>query len=155
MTRQLLPATSERAYLGEQAAAAKRAVIRSARELGASLKRIADVRLHARNHPWMFAGCALAAGAAAAAVLARLRSRRARRVALEARGGRAVELPPEPRRRSVVIAALQSAFAGILASGAQHAIAATVAGKAARKNGTASRVKRPKARSRGGALRHS
>ena len=63
------PDVSESAFLGQEADAAKAAVVESLRNLQNDLKAATDLRSWAREHPWLAVGIASLAGFAAAAAV--------------------------------------------------------------------------------------
>jgi len=63
------PITSERRFLEDQAANAKTAMIQALHEVKQTAMRVADVRACARQHPWLVAGSAVAAGFIAGALI--------------------------------------------------------------------------------------
>jgi hypothetical protein len=68
--RQLQPLRrSERSFLADQAADAKTAMTRTLHDMKDTLKRVADVRSCAKQHPWLVVGWAVAAGFVTGAVL--------------------------------------------------------------------------------------
>ena len=60
---------TERQYLDDQAAQAKAGMIETLREMKATAWKAADPRVSVRQHPWIVAGSAVAAGFLAGALL--------------------------------------------------------------------------------------
>lgn len=66
-----LPAWTERRFLEQQSAISQAAMARVLRELKATVETATGVRSRARQHPWVLAGSAIAAGFIAGAALHR------------------------------------------------------------------------------------
>jgi hypothetical protein len=127
-----LPLKSERSFLADQAAEAKTAMTRTLHEMHDTLKRVADVRSCAKQHPWLAVGGAVAAGFVTGAVLTPAQ----RKTSTITESGGEVESQPSchaqetPRTKdSFLFSTVTSVLAGIFQTVVKNLMAASVVAK--------------------------
>lgn len=131
--RQLLPQRkSEGRFLADQAADAKTAMIQTLHDMKETLGKVADVRVCARQHPWLVVGSAVTAGFVAAAVVTPSLGKKTKKT----QASSDAESEPGCReeeasrtKRSVLFSAAGTLLTGILRSVVQASIAAAVVDK--------------------------
>jgi hypothetical protein len=120
---------SERGFLADQAADAKAAMIRTLDEMKDTLARVADLRLWAKRHPWLFIGAAVAVGFATGALFtpAPGKMSKATQTNSDAESQPGCQAPDAPRtRKSFLRAAAGTLLVGILQTVVQRSIAAAI-----------------------------
>jgi ElaB/YqjD/DUF883 family membrane-anchored ribosome-binding protein len=124
---------SERSFLADQAAAAKTAMLQTLYDMKETVKRVADLRSCAREHPWLVTGSAVAVGFVTGAVLtpspqktgepSRAKSEKERQPSCQER--------EDPRtKKSFLIATAGTLLAGVVRTVVQNSIAAAAVAKA-------------------------
>ena len=123
---------SERSFLADQAADAKTAMIGTLHDMQDTLKRVADVRSCAKQHPWLAVGWAVAAGFVTGAVLTPAQ----RKTSTITGSGAEMESQPSchaqetPRTKdSFLFSTVTSVLAGIFQTVVKNLIAAAVVAK--------------------------
>jgi len=120
---------SESRYLADQAADARTAMMQTVREMKQTLANATDVRICARQHPWIATGSAVAAGFVAGAVLSSRRSTSATTSPAPADAGAPPDstgLEPAHAKTGFLMATLGTALTGIVQTLVQGFIAAAV-----------------------------
>jgi len=124
---------SERSFLAYQAAAAKTAMRQTLHDMKVILERVADLRLYARQHPWLVTGSAVAVGFVTGAVLTpspQKTGEQSRAKSEEKRQPSCQEREVPRTKKSFLIATAGTLLAGVVRTVIQNSIAAASVAKA-------------------------
>jgi hypothetical protein len=132
-TRQQLlrPRQGERSFLANQAADAKIAMTRTLHHMKENLKRVADLRLIAKQHPWLVLGSAVAAGFAAGAALTPAPRKKIKKTRSNSEAASEPNCQEEATqtKKSLMFSNMGRVLVGVLQTVLQSSIAAAVLAK--------------------------
>jgi hypothetical protein len=132
--RQTLSQTrTEGGFLADQAAAAKTAMLETLHDMKETLKRVADLRSCAREHPWLVTGSAVAVGFVTGAVLTpspQKTGEPSRAKSEEERQPSCQEREAPRTKKSFLIATAETLLASVVRTVVQNSIAAAAVAKA-------------------------
>ena len=124
---------SERSFLADQAAVAKSAMLQTLHDMKETVKRVADLRSCARQHPWLVTGSAVAVGFVTGAVLTpspQETGKQPRAKSEENRQQSCQEREAPRTKKSFLIATAGTLLAGVVRAVIQNSIAAAAVAKA-------------------------